>query len=195
MLGAAVEKNETSASCYIDVRLLGSAQLMSDSDRSVNSRCVGVFKDMIAEIQTTLLDLATTPDRDFPGNATEAVSLLADALRAMTGAVVEKQVSTDRTTSTGGRRRRQSGSGLRVSARELAASTHEEAADRVAESYTQVFRDTVVFAEVSRLLDNALDALGIDHFRYSSTSGRLSGQIFSRMWLISSNALSCRRDE
>src|SRR5437879_2108027 len=46
LLAARRNQTFTEAAVYLDLRLLGSAQLMTNSDRPLTVRCVSVFRDL-----------------------------------------------------------------------------------------------------------------------------------------------------
>lgn len=162
VLGARVDRSPGRAHVYIDIRLLGSAQLMTDVSQPLVVRCVGLFKDLVGAIQNQLLDLATDPEFEAPGNALEAVSELGEAISAVAQAVasrdVEQESETSKTSSSGVSATL-SPSGPKIAV-DLADGTTEGI--RVKENYHQVFRDTAVFAEVASRLETALTALGIE---------------------------------
>lgn len=164
VLGAVVDRDLASAHVYIDVRVLGSAQLITDPDQPLTSRCVVAFRDLLNGIQNELLDMATDPARETPGNAIEAVDKLADAINEAAVAVSEKQISAEASSkSTDG-----VGGGIKASTTGIGAHAGVdravESAERKAESFSQAIRQTVVFAAVARSLDDALAAIGVDHF-------------------------------
>lgn len=78
---------------YVDVRLLGSAQLMTDPTQPLTLRCISVFRDLLSEIQNFLLDVATDPSRD--GTGLEQVSDVAEALTHVTHSVREREVTVE----------------------------------------------------------------------------------------------------
>lgn len=164
VLGDAVDREPASTHLYVDLRLLGSAQLLTDSDQPLSTRCIVVFRDFLNTIQNRLLDMATDPDQDYPGNAIEKVDELSTAINEATVAVSARQVSTE-TTSTS---RDGLSAGVKMSttgmAAQLAADSRQDNTSRRAQTYEEAIHQTVVFASVAGRLDDALTALGIDHF-------------------------------
>jgi hypothetical protein len=75
---------------YIDVRVLGSAQMMADDTRPLVVRYVSVFKDLVFLIQGELMDIATDPNRD--GNGMEEVSDLADAIAEKNVQITRREI-------------------------------------------------------------------------------------------------------
>jgi Cdc6-like AAA superfamily ATPase len=158
VLGLKVEEQSPGTSLYIDLRVLGSAGLMTQVDRSLSDRCVAVFKDLLSLVQGQLMDIVTRPDRD--GAGLQEVSELEDVIRRKSVAVATREVS-ERSASTGK-------NGLEVGLdSEFKASLKmaDEASteDERSVSHVEALRDTIVFAEVAQQLEIALDALGIEN--------------------------------
>jgi hypothetical protein len=161
ILGILASREPAQAFVYLDLRSLGSAQLMTDRSRSLTTRSVGVFRDLIYGIQSELLDWATDPSRPNPGLGLEEVSLLGEAVKGLTNAVSEREITAERQASSTNRagvdlRAGLSGLSLGVNASDERAST-----DKMTEHYHQIYEDTIVFSAVSFHLDKALRALGI----------------------------------
>jgi hypothetical protein len=154
-------ERERSWPLYVDVRTIGSAQLMTDDTRPLVTRCVSVFKDIISLIQGELLDIATDPNHD--GGGLEEVSLLADAIHAQSVAIIERQVEETQQEKTGTSTK----FGATVAAKPSLSAEATDNGERSTGStlkYTEVYRETVVFAEIGAHLDRALAALGIEEF-------------------------------
>jgi len=160
VLGAAVSDWESATVLYIDIRMLGSAQLMTDQTRPLSTRCVSVFKDLLSLVQGQLLDVATDPRRD--GRGMEEVSALADLVVAKSVEISTRQVSNTESRS----RSDESTDNLALSAKPTFdlgdRSVHGESSEARVD-YTEALRGTVVFSEVATALDAALCGLGIDH--------------------------------
>lgn len=158
VLGLQVEKQSPGTSLYIDLRVLGSAGLMTEADRPLSDRCVAVFKDLLSLVQGQLMDIVTRPGSDRGG--LQEVSELEEVIRRKSVAVTTREVS-ERSASTG-----KSGLGFGFDSR-LTASLNvaDEASteDERSVSHVEALRDTIVFAEVAQQLEIALDALGIEN--------------------------------
>jgi hypothetical protein len=149
---------------YLDVRLLGSAQLMTDETQPLTFRAVAVFRDLMSEIQNCLLDIATDPNDPTQGAALEAVSLLADALTHVAHQISQREITVESSAhdESGGKLGAKIGtSGVSV---EAGLKSTDSADERVRETYREVLRETVVFSEVAKKLDEALAALQLDRF-------------------------------
>jgi hypothetical protein len=150
----------TAAAVFVDVRNLGSAQLMTDPTKSLTIRSVSVFRDLLGQLQSHLLDLATDPNQPERIDALESVSALAETVATVSSRVSSREIvaETDSTV------RRSSHFGAKLSKDpSLAAESSSENANsrKFSEHYTQVFQDTIVFAEISSSLERALATLGI----------------------------------
>lgn len=159
---AAFERSVTESSLYVDLRQLGSAQFMTDLTQPLTVRCVTVFRDLLAQFQDRLLDLATDPGRPNPGNGLEAVSALADTLASRATRLSERQVTVEQSTSqkhgwSVGGRADSAGIGL-------AGNLTDEAAGsmRHVEEYKEVLADTIIFAEVANSLAAAVSGVEVD---------------------------------
>jgi hypothetical protein len=80
VLGAEATRTPDNLQVYIDLRFLGSAQLMTDSTQPMSVRCVSVFRDLLSIIQAYLVDVATDPERETSVDALDRVSELADVV-------------------------------------------------------------------------------------------------------------------
>jgi hypothetical protein len=165
ILGAAHDRQAgTPSSVYIDMRMLGSAQMMTDTTQPLTLRCVSLFRDLLGEIQNALWDAATDPSQPAESSALEEVSRFTDALTTVAKKVSERTIVTE--TGTGKE------SGAHLDAKFGATGLGLEAGlssgsidnKKVEETYVEVQRETVVFAEVSKSLNEVLAALGLDSF-------------------------------
>lgn len=158
VLGLQIEKQSPGTSLYIDLRVLGSAGLMTEIDRPLSDRCVAVFKDLLSLVQGQLMDIVTRPDRD--GAGLQEVSELEDVIRRKSVAVTSREVS-ERSASTDKH-------GLEF-ALDSTLKASLKAADDVSNedersvSHVEALRDTIVFSEVAQQLEIALIALDIDN--------------------------------
>lgn len=154
----AAEHSE-STPLYIDMRTIGSAQLMTDDTRSLRVRCVSVFKDILSLIQSQLLEIVTEPAHD--GSGLQQVSDLADIIQStvvsISGAEIEEMIQAKSATSD----KLSLAISRNPSISAEAGDTGEQTSGSTAR-YTEVYRETVVFAEVGWFLDRALDSMRID---------------------------------
>jgi hypothetical protein len=156
---AAFDREPRQATVYLDVRRLGSAQLMTDPSQPLKVRCVTLFRDLLSAIQECLLDLAVNQEES---DGLEAVSAFADVVLARSTQVSERKITSERSDSRKsgfsmnanvGPGKTQLGGGL---------SGEDVVSGKQTEAYTEVLSDTVVFAEVGRSLETAVAVLGID---------------------------------
>jgi hypothetical protein len=114
----------------------------------------------LAQLQSHLLDLATDPNRPERANALETVSAFYDAIAAVSSKVAARDISAQRNAS---EQQSSSFSGT-ISASpsvKVEFGSQDQASATIAEKYTQVFEDTVIFSEISASLERVLDALGL----------------------------------
>ncbi|MBO0822265.1 MAG: hypothetical protein J2P27_00205 [Actinobacteria bacterium] len=161
VLGADRERQVNSFVIYLDVRLLGSAHLFTDTSRPAADRCVAVFKDLLAIIQGRLLDIVTDPDHD--GSGLEEVSKFAEFITAKTVEVTSRAVRYSRGSiekSEAGLGVKASTTGVALDAKisEGAGSSNEEEV-----SYSEALRETIVFSELYQVLDKTLAAMRVEH--------------------------------
>nr|CEL13492.1 hypothetical protein [Kibdelosporangium sp. MJ126-NF4]CTQ99178.1 hypothetical protein [Kibdelosporangium sp. MJ126-NF4] len=158
VLAARSQRQQNELPVYADVRLLGSAQLMTEPGRGLGTRSVGIFKDLLSLLQQRLLEHSVSLD----GRGLEEVSDFADSIRTVT-AVMSQRETTDewQTTRTG-----EHGIGLKLSltgaSLDAQSKDHGEVVGKRTEHYNEIFESTVVFAEVSHHLDAAVTAIGVD---------------------------------
>ncbi len=159
VLASRTDRQVGEMAVYLDLRTLGSAQLVTDPERGLTTRTVGLFKDLLSRLQSALLDRAVELD----GRGFEAVSELADAIRHVATLVTQRE-TTDEWQEL---RASEGGSGLKLSVKDLAVdaktSRREERTGKRTGKYSEVFESTVVFAEIAHFLHAALNALGVDH--------------------------------
>jgi hypothetical protein len=156
VLGLKIEKSAPGTTLYIDLRVLGSAGLMTELSRPLADRSVAVFKDILSLIQSQLMDIATRPDGD--GSGLQEVSEFEDVIRAKSVFVSERDVShRSKATANSGLKAGLGTAGLP----NVSVYSADQDEDETTVEHTEALRDTVVFAEVAQQLDAALKALGI----------------------------------
>ena len=154
------------AAIFIDLRRLGSAQLMANTDKPLSIRSISVFRDLLGELQSHLLDLATDPRHPDRLDALESVSALADVI-----ASVSSQVSgRDITREMGGASSTTAHLSATVSVTpgiQAALGGDRSYSEKYAEHYTEVFESTIVFAEIAAAVERALTTLGITNLLFA----------------------------
>jgi hypothetical protein len=149
---------------YIDLRLLGSAQTMMDPSKSLTVRSVSVFKDLLGAIQNFLLELATDPSQEFPGNALEEVSNFAEVITAVSKEVASRQVATESVAARGS----DTTIGGTIGTGGVSLAAKWDSADNTTTTrrtvWDEALRDTLDFSTAAGVLDRCLAALGIDRF-------------------------------
>ena len=156
VLGLQIEKTAPGTTPHIDLRVLGSAGLMTELRRPLADRSVAVFKDILSLIQGQLMDIATRPGAD--GAGFQEFSEFEDVIRAKSVLAAERDVShRSKITTDSGLKAGLNGSGMPSVKVRLADGNEDEKMI----NHTEALRDTVVFAEVAQQLDAALNALGI----------------------------------
>ncbi|MFI6095101.1 hypothetical protein ACIA8G_06085 [Lentzea sp. NPDC051213] len=158
VLAARSQRQQRELAVYADVRLLGSAQLMTEPGRGLGTRSVSIFKDLLSLLQQRLLEHSVSLD----GGGLEEVSDFADSIRAVTTVMTQRETA-DEWQST---RTSDSGTGLKLSltgaSLDAQSKGHNEFVGKRTYHYNEIFESTVVFAEVSHHLDAAVAALGVD---------------------------------
>ena len=148
------------AAVFVDVRRLGSAQLMTNPAKPLTLRSVSVFRDLLAQLQGYLLDLATDPLQPERIDALESVSILADTIASVSSNVAAREITAETDTSA---RRSSKLSATAAASPSVAAGFTSETTDstKFSEHYTQVFEDTIIFSEIANSLEQVLSTLGI----------------------------------
>lgn len=161
VLGAEMEDSPDVFQIYLDIRLLGSAHMFTDSTQPLAPRCIALFKDFLALLQGRLLDIATDPGRD--GSGLQEVSDLARFITEKTAEVTSRNVKTTQ------QREGSTQSGLKVGVKpsgpsadlNVGTSSKSSATDEV--DYTEALRETIVYSEIYHLLDAALAAMKVEN--------------------------------
>ncbi len=158
VLAAKAQRDRNELAVYVDIRVLGSAQLMTDPGRGLALRSVSVFKDLLSLFQQRLLEHSISLD----GVGLEAVSDFADSIRAVTSVVTQRETTDEWQTT----RAQDHALRLRLSLTDVAVDAHHKGHSEVVGKrvghYNETFENTVVFAEVSQQLNTAVLALGIN---------------------------------
>ncbi|CDQ43186.1 hypothetical protein [Mycolicibacterium neoaurum] len=163
VLGQELERDNDTYSMYVDIRLLGSSHLFTDSTRPIADRCVAVFKDLLGLIQARLLDIATSPDND--GSGLQEVSDFADFIAQKAVEVTKRAIKDSNATS------RKDSTNATVDASltgdikaNLGSSESDEYSASREVEYEEALRESLVFSEVQQRLNSTLSAMKIGHF-------------------------------
>ena len=157
------DRDQYRAASYHDLRNLGSAQLITGASRSLTVRCVSIFRDLLGQLQSRLLDLATDPRYPERAAGLESVSGLADAITLKPASVHQRSITSEHDHTT-----RQSDSLHAILSAHpsvvLDLSKGETSAVRLIENYREVFEDTLLFSSIGAAFDRALGTMGISSF-------------------------------
>lgn len=146
---------------YIDMRLLGSAQAFVEPNRPLSVQCIGLYKDLLLLVWEHLQAAATDPHRNADVDVMARISDLGDAITHVAQVTASRQVSAERTTTATAGSNVGGEIGWRAASVTAGLSVEEHSANKLAIAYDEVFRDTVVFADVQKLLDAAINALQV----------------------------------
>lgn len=162
VLGQELEQHTGTYSMYIDIRLLGSSHLFTDSTRPLADRCVAVFKDLLGLIQGRLLDIATHPDSN--GSGLQEVSDFADFITQKSVDITKRSVTdTSVQKSKDGFDANLKGSLAGIVSGSLTASDSKERENAREVSYDEALRESLIFSEVNQRLNDTLAAMEIRH--------------------------------
>lgn len=161
VLGAEMEDRENVFHVYLDVRLLGSAHMFTDPTQPLAPRCIALFKDLLALLQSRLLDIATDPDRD--GSGLQEVDDLARYISEKTSEVTSRDVKTTRQNGEGSQAGVRVGVSAAAPSAEVNLGSTSNRIDTDEVSYSEALRETIVYSEIYQVLDAALKAMGVEH--------------------------------
>ena len=161
VLGLRRRRDSRDLAAYVDMRMLGSALSAADPGRPLATRSVNVFKDLLVAVYDELLDAATSPDRDASNVGIDRLSEFGDAITAVARVTQSRSVSQEHATKATATDKIRAGlKGLRPEVgAELGGSESDES--RIAQTFTEVFENNLVFMDVFRTLERALAALGV----------------------------------
>jgi hypothetical protein len=147
---------------YIDIRLLGSSHLFTDSSRPLADRCVAVFKDLLGLIQSRLLDIATHPNS--VGSGLQEVSDFADFITQKSVDITRRSVKdTSSEKSKDGFEASIKGSLDGNVSGSLKALDGQERSIAREVAYDEALHESLVFSEVHQRLNATLAAMKVDH--------------------------------
>lgn len=160
LLSVRQSRQPTEAAVFVDVRSLGSAQLMTDRAKPLTTRVVSVFRDLLGELQSRLLDLSTDPQQPERIDALESVSALAESIAAISTTVNNRDITAETDTST------EQSTGVSATISQMPSlnvgrSSQADKSTKFIERYTEVFIDTLVFSNISMAIGRAIETLGI----------------------------------
>lgn len=161
VLGGQMEEEGNVFHVYLDIRLLGSAHMFTDTTQPLAPRCIALYKDFLGLLQARLLDIATDPERD--GSGLEEVSELARYITERTAEVTSRDVKTMRQTEGGSQVDLRAGLAPTGPSADLnvGSTTRRAATDEIA--YTEALRETIIYSEIYQVLDTALEAMHVEH--------------------------------
>jgi hypothetical protein len=154
------------AAIFIDLRRLGSAQLMANTDKPLSIRSVSVFRDLLGELQSHLLDLATDPQHPGRLDALESVSILADAIASVSSQVSGRDITREMGNASSSTAHLSATASLTPSIQGTLGGDRSYS-EKYAEHYTEVLEDTIVFAEIAAAVERALTTLGITNLLFA----------------------------
>ena len=136
---------------------------MADTTKPLVVRTVSVFRDLLSQLQSHLLDLATDPSQAGRIDALESVSMLADSIATVSSTVFAREVT--RETGSSSRRSTALSAGISRSP-SLGATASSDSSDstKFAEHYTQVLQDTLIFGQIASALEAVLATLKLAKF-------------------------------
>jgi len=161
VLAATVGREASDLAIYLDLRTLGSTDLITDQGRPLSLRCISLYRDLLSAIQYQLLDVATDPRRRTSGAGFEQISKLADVLRRFARTVTEREITSELRTSESEENRAGLSLGPHAVGMNLGLSEKNAASAKVSNRYTETVEDILVFAEVAEVLGRAISAMGI----------------------------------
>ncbi len=145
---------------YIDVNKLGSAAMFNETDRPVHVRALGLFRDILAEINNQILEYATSPETDPPGLVFERLGDLTTAMSRTF--LVDDTVDFEAAESVNDARERAAGLSIGstpgLSVRGQAARSSETATKIGIKGHSMPW---LSFQELNDALTSVLDASGI----------------------------------
>src|SRR6202050_3522378 len=157
MLSLSTQSDDQLESLYFDLRLIGSASIISSQD-SITEQCLNLFRDILDQIHDHLFQRALES-----GVALEKLDQLHTIIHAATSEVQSRTVKDSEQHSDSRELRGE----LSLSSHQGLGATLSKGRDRqdaVSTDYTydEILRDSLVFASVSNHLVTVLEALGID---------------------------------
>ncbi|MCL8025658.1 hypothetical protein M8316_09655 [Nocardioides sp. BSK12Z-3] len=161
VLGAELENDPGTYVIYLDIRLLGSAHLFTDTSQAPADRCVAVFKDLLSLVQSRLLDIATDPAGD--GAGIEEVSRLAEFITQKTAQVNQRTIRNATSQSNSTAAGIQAGLSQTGPTAGLDLGSTRTSSGQQEVEFTEALRETIVFSEIYQVLDQALAAMGVEH--------------------------------
>jgi hypothetical protein len=148
---------------YIDMRNLGSSSIFEDENRSHSVRVSGLLRDVLEAIHSGLLAHMTDPEVAADNSAYKA---LEDFGKAMVRTVLREATATDKQ-SAGVSRGRGSKIDVSISPSSPGLSLHSDTSESKLTEKTRSTSGQVVdklfFHELSKTLEDLLDAAGIQH--------------------------------
>lgn len=154
-------EHEGQLSIYVDMRKLGSSSIYEDLGRSLSVRVSSLLKDVLAEVDSALLDFATDPVHELPGNGLEALHKLSQAITRTVIADADVEVE-----SSSGQTTRESGSAeasvglVPTVAMKIGGEEEQQSNERIRQSGKVL--EKILFQEISSSLEDSLQGCGIN---------------------------------
>lgn len=155
-------ERDGSAGIYVDLRRLGSASMVTDPTIHPPVVAMGVFRDLMGEVQYALFDMATAPGAAPTEGTFEAVDELAKLITEASREVAEIEVEVEDATTSGDSAGVSATVGLKDASVGANVACASEQSGRTLERFTERVRETVDFAGMSKRLHQAVSGLGVD---------------------------------
>ena len=157
VLGSELSEDKRNCVVYIDARTLGSTAQYSDPTIPMRQRCLALFRDILLEIHSPLLEHIFNRTPENPDVALQAVSDLGSAIVEPVITYVEESVSQTLEASTAEKSKLSltAGTDRKVSL-SAEAGTDQTNRDQVVTGYKVSTDDKVVFPNLHRHLSTAL---------------------------------------
>jgi hypothetical protein len=139
---------------------------MANTDKPLSIRSVSVFRDLLGELQSHLLDLATDPKHPGRLDALESVSTLADAIASVSSQVSGRDITREVGSASSSTAQLSATASLTPSVQGKLGGDRSYS-EKYAEHYTEVLEDTIVFAEIAAAVEHALTTLGITNLLFA----------------------------
>ena len=158
------EQEKLSVVTYIDLRMLGSAQEYTDSERPMTQRCINLFKDFLLEIYNSLLEVVTSTEnqKTISANVHHKLEEFEEAITHVASTQSKAQLTKEKTTESSAKL--ESGVNLTLNSMggHIGQNSGRQSSDKTTSVVEEVFEDSLIFAEITRSLEGAIDASGKD---------------------------------
>ena len=147
---------------YIDMLKFGSSSIFEDEGRPLHIRVSSLLRDVLAEIHNALLDWATDPGRNVPGDIFERLNRFSEAITRSVMSPDRVTLESEAARGTAETNRGAMGvDGLRPTAMAGGeARSHAEERSRTVQQGRAL--DKILFSEISNSLAQSMEAAGIE---------------------------------